>query len=123
MVASRGKDTLDGGAGLDIADYSGLNSAITLERGGLVRKGRNGKDQILNIETIIGAEGKKNTINGTSRGASGVTSFDIDLSEERLTVIGIPGLGDLDFNVQNFVNVKGTSLGVQSPSGSSKRYA
>ncbi|NJN23303.1 MAG: calcium-binding protein [Acaryochloridaceae cyanobacterium RL_2_7] len=106
LVGSRGNDTLDGGTGSDIADYSGLNSAITLEREGIVRKGSNGTDQIQNIETIIGAEGQKNTINGRS---SGITSFDINLTEDRLTVVGIPGLGDLDFNIQNFVNVHGTS--------------
>lgn len=52
-----------------------------------------GTDQILNIETIVGAVGFDNAIDG-STGISGVTFFDIDLSAKRLTVRDIPGLGN-----------------------------
>ena len=108
LLGSRGNDTLNGGRGHDTADYSHLNTAITLEAVGVVNKGRFGTDQILDIETIIGASGQANTIDG-STGNSGVTSFDIDLSSDRLTVRDIPGLGNQTFNVQNFVNVIGTT--------------
>ena len=108
LQGSRGNDTLNGGQGHDTADYSHLNRAITLEAVGVVNKGSLGTDQILDIETIIGATRQANTIDG-STGNSGVTSFDIDLSNERLTVRDIPGLGNVTFNVQNFVNVTGTT--------------
>ncbi|NJN07215.1 MAG: calcium-binding protein [Richelia sp. RM1_1_1] len=108
LKGSQGNDVLDGGKGDDTADYSHLSEAITLEAVGVVKKGSLGTDQILNIETIVGASGKANTIDG-STGTSGVTSFDVDLSQDRLTVQNIPGLGDVTFTVKNFVNVTGTS--------------
>ena len=108
LKASQGDDILDGGNGNDTADYSELDQAITLEAVGVVNKGSLGTDQISNIETIIGATGQANTIDG-STGTSGVTSFDVDLSDDRLTVENIPGLGDVTFTVENFVNVTGTT--------------
>ncbi len=109
LKGSSGNDTLDGGAGNnDIADYGQLNQAITLEAVGVVHKGSLGTDTINNIEHIIGAQGQDNTIDG-STGTSGVTSFDVDLSKETLTVRDIPPLGDVTFSVKNFVNVIGTT--------------
>lgn len=108
LQGSRGNDVLDGGKGNDTADYSELNKAITLNAVGIVEKGNLGTDQILNIETIVGATGKANAIDG-STGTSGVTSFDVDLSQNKLTVENIPGLGDVTFTVENFVNVTGTT--------------
>lgn len=108
LEGSQGNDVLDGGKGKDTADYSDLNEAITLEAVGQVDKGSLGTDQILNIETIIGATGQANEIDG-STGTSGVTSFDVDLSNDRLIVQNIPGLGDVTFTVKNFVNVTGTT--------------
>ncbi|NJN23302.1 MAG: hypothetical protein HC810_01400 [Acaryochloridaceae cyanobacterium RL_2_7] len=115
VIASIGDDTLDGGAGLNTADYSGLNAVITFESGQTVRKRGRGTDLVRDIDIIIGAEGQDNTISGRSTRDSDVPSFnnllsfDIDLSEDRLTVSGVPGEGDVDFIVQNFVNVQGTS--------------
>ncbi len=108
LGGSEGNDTLDGGDGNDKADYSNLGQAITLERAGVVNKGGLGEDQILNIETIVGATGEDNAIDG-STGTSGVTSFDVDLSQESFTVENIPGLGNQTFEIINFVNVTGTS--------------
>ncbi|MEM9925700.1 MAG: calcium-binding protein [Cyanobacteria bacterium P01_D01_bin.50] len=108
LEGSSGNDTLNGGQGDDIADYSQLNKAITLEAVGVVNKGNLGTDQIENIEHIIGAAGKRNAIDG-STGTSGVTSFDVDLSNDRLTVRDIPTLGNVTFSIENFVNVTGTS--------------
>ncbi|MEO0801101.1 MAG: calcium-binding protein, partial [Cyanobacteria bacterium J06642_2] len=105
---SRDDDLLDGQGGIDTADYSDLGQAITLEQLGLINKGSAGTDQILNIETIVGAEDRDNTIDG-STGTSGVTSFEVDLSAQSLTVRDIPVLGDQSFTVENFVRVIGTS--------------
>ncbi|AUT02166.1 hemolysin-type calcium-binding protein [Nostoc sp. CENA543] len=108
LIGGTGNDTLDGGADFDTADYSNLGTAITLQAAGIVNKGVAGIDQILNIETIIGARGQANTIDG-STGTSTTTSFNVNLSTNSLVVNGVPVLGTLNFNVQNFVNVTGTS--------------
>lgn len=108
LIGSAGNDFLDGGRKSDTADYSDLGQAITLEAVGVINKGSLGNDQILNIETIIGAEGEANSIDG-STGTSSSTSFDINLENERLRVNGIPGLGNIDFTIKNFVNATGTS--------------
>ncbi|MDJ0651070.1 MAG: calcium-binding protein [Xenococcaceae cyanobacterium MO_188.B19] len=108
LIGSFGNDLLDGGSGIDTADYSGLNTAITLEAVGVVNKGINGQDTIANIERIIGAVGQDNSIDG-STGISPLTSFNVNLEQEKLTVQGIPELGNVDFTIENFVNVTGTS--------------
>ena len=108
IIGGAGSDVLDGADGTDTADYSSLGRAITLERAGAINKGSLGTDQILGIERIVGASGKSNAIDG-STGTSGVTSFTIDLDDDRLTVNDIPVLGDVTFTVENFVNVTGTT--------------
>ncbi len=107
---SEGNDTLDGGSGDDTVDYSDLGQAVTLERGGVINKGSAGTDNILDIETIIGAEERDNAIDG-STGISAQTSFVANLAGESFTVKNVPGLGDLNFNVVNFVDITGTSQG------------
>ena len=108
LIGGTGFDVLDGGTGFDTADYSHLGQAITLEAVGVVNKGFLGRDQILNMEKIIGAAGKANAIDG-STGTSTTTSLNVNLAQERLTVNGIPGLGSVTFQVENFANVTGTS--------------
>jgi Ca2+-binding RTX toxin-like protein len=108
IFGSAGNDILIGSSGTDRVDYSNLTTAITLEALGVVNKGGVGTDSIINVEEIVGAFGQANTING-SPATNGITSFDIDLSSNRLTVRNIPNLGNLNFTVENFVNVIGTS--------------
>lgn len=108
LIGSAGNDLLDGGRKDDTADYSDLGQAITLEAVGVINKGSLGVDQILNIETIVGATGEANSIDGSTRTSSS-TSFDINLENESLRVNGVPGLGDVDFTIKNFVNATGTS--------------
>ncbi|MGF1488114.1 MAG: calcium-binding protein, partial [Prochloraceae cyanobacterium] len=61
------------------------------------------------FETIIGAVGFANTID-VSTSPPPTASIDVDLSADRLTLVGIPG-GNITINRQNFVNVTGTTLG------------
>ncbi|MEM9928039.1 MAG: calcium-binding protein [Cyanobacteria bacterium P01_D01_bin.50] len=110
ITGSFGNDIFVGGGGKDTADYSSLSQAITLEAAGVVNKGFFGRDQLFEIETIIGAKGKANAIDG-STGMSSTTSFNVNLAKQSLVVNGVPGLGLLKFQVQNFVNVTGTSQG------------
>ncbi|MBT9313654.1 calcium-binding protein [Leptothoe kymatousa] len=110
LIGSKGNDIFQGGKGLDTADYSDLGQKITLKAAGIVQKGSIGTDQIFGVETIIGAAGLNNTIDG-STSISGVTSFYVDLSNKSLTVRNVPGLGELNFNVKNFVDVIGTDNG------------
>ncbi len=108
LVGSNNNDLLNGEGGVDTADYSELGQTVTLLATGVVNKGNAGIDQLLNIETIIGATGFDNTIDGIT-GSGNITSFDIDLSANNLIVQGIPGLGDVTFTIENFVNVIGTN--------------
>ena len=110
LIGGTGNDSLDGGSGFDTADYRNLGQAITLEAAGVVNKGFAGTDQIKQIERIIGGTGRANAIDG-STGKSNTTSFNINLNKESLVVNGIPGIGSAKFQVQNFVNVTGTSQG------------
>ncbi|MGK7933351.1 MAG: hypothetical protein AB4041_18225 [Microcystaceae cyanobacterium] len=111
LIGSTGNDSLNGGSGTDTADYSALGTAITLESQGVIDKGFAGSDQIQDIEIIKGAIGQANTIDGST--GTGPTAFDVDLSTNSLTVNGIPGLGNVNFTVENFVNVIGTDAGDQ----------
>ncbi len=107
IIGSIGNDTLVGGSETDTADYSELGQVVTLEAAGVVNKGKSGKDQILEIETIIGAKGQANAIDGST--GTTTTSLNVNLSANSLIVNGVPGLGTLNFKVLNFVNVTGTS--------------
>lgn len=111
FIGGKGNHIFNGQGGKDTIDYSSLGEAITLERAGIVNKGSSGEDQLINIETIIGAAGERNAIDG-STGTSGVTSFYVDLSQERLVVNDLPfdPPTNLTFTVQNFVDVTGTTL-------------
>jgi len=104
---SLGNDIIKGGRGKDTVDYSNLGQAVQLERAGQINKGSAGTDQITGVETIIGAAGFNNTIDGLV-GASGAVSFNVDLSKQKLLVKGVPGLGNLKFRIENFVDVTAT---------------
>ena len=108
ILGSFGNDIFVGGAGNDTADYSNLRQAITLGVTGVVNKGFFGTDQLYEIESIIGAKGQANAIDG-SIGASATTSLNVNLARQSLVVNGVPRLGTLRFQVQNFVDVTGTS--------------
>lgn len=107
FIGGRGKDLINGGSGFDTADYTDLGQAITLKAQGVVDKGSLGQDQLVAVENIIGARGQRNAIDGS--GDNGVTSFDINLSQNKLVVNDIPGLGDVKFSVRNFVDATGTN--------------
>ena len=102
-----GNDTLDGGGYFDTVDYTSFNQAITITPTGIVEKANGQNDLLIDVEKIIGALGQDNKIDALTAG-DGI-SLDVDLSENRLTVNGIPGLGALNFQVENFRNVSGTN--------------
>ncbi len=108
VLGGTGFDELDGGSGVDTVDYSLLGQAITIKPAGEIDKGKLGVDQISNFETVIGAEGEANKIDGSTV-TYGITSLYVDLSAEKLTVKNVPSIGDLNFKVKEFVNVTGTS--------------
>ena len=105
---SAGNDTINGDDGNDIIDYTGLSQAITLLPTGIIEKdGGLGTDSLFRVETIIGDRNQANTINASSTGSP--VSIDVDLAAETLQVNNVPGIGTLNFNVINFVNVTGTT--------------
>jgi Ca2+-binding RTX toxin-like protein len=108
IFGSAGFDEFDGGAGLDTVSYAGLGQAVTLLSRGVIQKaGGLGTDLITGVETIIGATGKANLIDGQVDGPQ-TTAFNVNLGMNSLQVLGVPGLGTAGFTVQNFVNVRGT---------------
>ena len=101
MIGNSGLDIFDGGEGEDVADYSSLDTAIMFDAESTVDKGEFGSDELLDVETIIGAIGQINTIDASAR----VDSISLDLSSNMLSV----GEGELaQYTVENFVNAIGT---------------
>ena len=98
---------MNGGDGTDTMSYLEMQNSISLEASGVVNKGLAGTDSITNMEHIIAPMRQENIIDAST--GTGTASIDVDLSVHRLTVNGIPGLGSLNFQVDNFVNVTGTS--------------
>ena len=111
IIGSAGDDLINGELGTDTVNYSSLTDAITLLSSGVVNKGIFGTDQILNVETVIGATGQANAIDA-STGVATTTSLNADLAVNRLTINGLPApINSVTFNVQNFVNITGTTQG------------
>jgi len=111
IIGSAGDDLINGELGTDTVNYSSLTDAITLLSSGVINKGIFGTDQILNIETVIGATGQANAIDA-STGVATTTSLNADLAVNRLTINGLPApINSVTFNVQNFVNIVGTTQG------------
>lgn len=110
FLGGTGNDTFSGGAGLDTVDYSRAGTRITLKSQGVIDKAAGGSDLIAGVESIIGAVGVANLIDGYVAGAQ-TTSFIIDLAANALTINGIPYLGSVSFGVTNFVDVRGTANG------------
>ncbi len=108
LVGEKGNDELNGGNGKDTADYSSLGRAVTLKATGILDKGSFGTDQLTSIETIIGSNGKANTIDASD--ANGTTaSISVDLAAKTLNVNNVPiPSGSLSFKVENFTKVIGT---------------
>jgi Ca2+-binding RTX toxin-like protein len=107
LQGSTGSDTLNGGNGNDTADYSQLNSRITLKPRGFVTKDVSGTDELKGIERII-ADSRKanNTIDAST--AEGGASITVNLQQQSLVVNDVPGLGRLSFTIVNFDDVQGT---------------
>jgi Ca2+-binding RTX toxin-like protein len=109
FFGSAGNDSYDGAGDIDFIDYSTLGQRVTLKSQGVIEKaGGLGTDTIAGVESIIGAAGQSNLIDGTVAGPQ-VTSFNINLATNNLTVNGIPGIGSASFFVQNFTDVRGTT--------------
>ena len=108
LMASTGNDSISGGSGYDILDYSKVNADLNLARGGVLTKsGGLGTDTIagFDIEEIRANAKRVNTIDGST----GTTaSLDVDLSTNRLTINGLPGIGSASLKVVNFQNVNGS---------------
>jgi len=108
IIGSTGNDTINGGVGTDTANYSAIGQAITLLPTGTVNKGTAGTDQLIKVETIIGATGLINVIDNFS--ATGATTINANLGTQSL-VVNADGLPTpLSFTVTNFVNVIGTKI-------------
>ena len=112
LFGSAGNDSLVGSGGTDTVDYSDLGAAVTLKALGVIEKDGLGTDTIQTIERIVGDAdfAADNWIDGFNADGNNVT-FDVDLAAETLTLIGIPVIGNVTFEVENFRKVRGTDNG------------
>ena len=108
MTASAGNDTYTFGSGYDTIDYSGLGQSIRLVRGGTVDKGSKGKDTFTDFyESIKASTGNGDWIDGLTGGGF-TASLNADLQSNSLKITGLPGVGTVSVNVQNFENIDGS---------------
>ena len=110
FFGSGGDDEFVGGDGTDSVDYSDLGAAVTLQARGVIEKEGVGSDTIEGIERIVGDAdfAADNWIDGFNPDGNNV-AFNVDLRDDQLTVLGVPGLGDVVFGVENFRNARGTN--------------
>ena len=106
MIGSLGVDFFEGGEGEDVADYSNLGAAITFDADTIVDKGEAGIDEIFEVETIIGASGQANTINGSTEVNQG-NSFSINLENNSMIIDN--GENSIVYTVENFLNASANS--------------
>jgi Ca2+-binding RTX toxin-like protein len=104
--ATGGNDTIDGGDGFDTANYSSLGRAVTIRPAGTIDKGFGQQDNLIGVENIIGAVGQANAIDAST--TTGITSLNVQLTQNQLRVVDIPGLGARSFTISNFNTVTGT---------------
>ena len=111
IIGSTGNDTINGGVGTDTANYSAIGQAITLKPTGIVTKGTVGTDQLIGIETIIGATGLINVIDAsTATNFGAAATIDINLATQSVVVsTGISTPPSISLSVINFVNAIGTN--------------
>ena len=107
LLGSSGTDVYRGGAGADTLSYEALAGGVTLVRGGTIIKADGSVDTIadFSVETIVGTKGAVNTIDG-STGAT--AALNVNLSNQNLTITGLPFIGTAALTVKNFTDVKGS---------------
>ena len=107
LLGSSGSDVYRGGAGADRLSYEALAGGVTLVRGGTIIKADGSVDTIadFSVETIVGTKGAVNTIDG-STGAT--AALNVNLSNQNLTITGLPFIGTAALTVKNFTDVKGS---------------
>jgi Ca2+-binding RTX toxin-like protein len=107
LLGSSGTDVYRGGAGADTLSYETFAGGVTLVRGGTIIKAVGSVDTIADfaVETIVGTKGAVNTIDGST----GVTAaLNVNLSNQNLTITGLPFIGTAALTVKNFTDVKGS---------------
>lgn len=108
IVSSGGNDSYTFGEGIDTIDYSGERKSIRLVRGGTVEKGNKGIDTFTDFyETIKASKLDNDWIDGLSGGGQ-IASLDVDLENNKLKVNGLPGVGNVSFNIFEFENIDGS---------------
>ncbi|MBD2301382.1 calcium-binding protein [Nostoc sp. FACHB-190] len=108
VLDASGSSLLNGGTGIDTADYSALSQAITLKSTGIVSKGVGfGTDQLVQVERIFATSSLNDWIDASD--ATAPTSITVNLLTNSLIVNNVPGLGTLTFTVSGFENVRGTN--------------
>lgn len=123
FIGSAGDDAFDGAGGEDTADYSDLDSPITIRSAGGLDKGGLGTDSLGTfdvaagtievVEVVIGDKGEQNVVDSTS--VQGAVATDVNLATGAYTgniVVDAGGFsaGDsFSLTLENFVDVLGSN--------------
>jgi Ca2+-binding RTX toxin-like protein len=108
ITASGNDDKLDGGNGVDTADYSALAGPVQLDATGSVNKGAMGSDVLIAIEWIVGSSGRGDSVD-LSRAAAPATGTVINLMTGTVTISGGAPL-PRSFSVSQFEDVIGSGF-------------
>lgn len=108
FLASAGNDNLNGGTGFDTADYLDIAAPIVFDVvSQTVDKGDLGVDQLIEIETVVAAEGTNSQI--TAALGNPNLALDIDLAQQILGVTNLATNRQDIYQVVNFSDVFGGS--------------
>jgi Ca2+-binding RTX toxin-like protein len=108
ITASGNDDKLDGGNGVDTADYSALAGPVRLDATGSVNKGAMGSDVLIAIERIVGSSGRGDSVD-LSRAAAPATGTVINLTTGTVTISGGAPL-PRSFSISQFEDAIGSGF-------------
>jgi Ca2+-binding RTX toxin-like protein len=131
IIGSKGNDTLNGGSGNNVLDYSNigrdvkvsldtrLENVVSFPGGptlpqifsdGKTDKGSFGQDKITKFQTIIGATNKANTIDVTTNIDGAIVDLNLANNSLKVSIPEIQGIRSsiITFTIVNFVNAVGT---------------
>ncbi len=102
-----GNDQINGGAGIDTANYRDEEAPIVLLPTGVVEGKSSGTDQLTQIERIIAPTAGQSLIDASA--ADVPTTLNVNLANLSLIVENVSVLNSLEFTVENFSDVTGTN--------------
>ncbi|TRU98047.1 MAG: calcium-binding protein [Microcystis wesenbergii Mw_QC_S_20081001_S30D] len=110
FFGTAGNDTINGGAGVDTANYSALSNVVTLGAFGVLNKGALGTDTLIAVESIVGSSLLGDTVDHSGASVAPATGTVTNLTTGVVKVNGTAAPLPLTFTVSQFENVIGSSF-------------